>query len=114
MIKNRDYIITDGVDNTTIVAECGHCGEPWILIGKIPEHLYEPDNTVSKWFCRGANGLSYRIRCCYELNCIKKKGTLCDLKPVPKGKEYPVNKSWSVIVIEPVSISSEIDEETNK
>ena len=101
-MKNRNYVIQDGKDNTTVVAECPHCNEPWtIQNGPIPEHLYEKDETTNHYYCRGANGLSINIICCKVLNCQEKKGHICNLVPSTKDKIYPVNKTWSVIVVEP-------------
>jgi hypothetical protein len=103
--KNRDYPIIDGQNDTTVFATCPHCKEPFTIEGKIREHLYEKDETVSKCYCRGANGLSFRIRCCVELNCAKKKGNWCDLVAMlDKGKTFPPSKEWNVIVSEPEEV----------
>lgn len=97
---NRDFPLTDGKDNTTLFAECSHCGEPLAIIGKIPTSLAQKDETQLKCFCRGSSGLSIYTRCCVVLKCAEKKGNWCDFKPVPPGKEYPVNKQWNTIVEE--------------
>lgn len=101
LIKNRDYVIIDGENDTTVVAECSHCHEPWTIEGRIREHLYEEDKTVDKFYCRGADGLSHNIICCIILNCVAKKGHYCNLIAIPRGKRYGINKEWNVIVAEP-------------
>lgn len=101
-LKNRDYAITDGENETTVIATCPHCDEPFTLKGKIHESLTQSDNRdlEFKSYCRGANGLSWNIRCCKILNCAKKNKVECNLNPSERGKIYPVNKQWNSIVME--------------
>lgn len=94
---NRSETIFADKDGLYIFAECPHCHEPQAII---PSKSKEPD--IHKCYCRGANGLSFNIKCCYVLNCIKKKGHLCDhIWPVKES--YPA-KQWNVIVVEKVVV----------
>jgi hypothetical protein len=102
-MANRDFVITDGENNITVFAVCPHCSEPFCIIGIVPSGSLvvgevEP-KTVS--FCRGANALSFRIRCCEVLQCASKKFKEggCNLLPSVKGQIFPIGK-WNTIVAE--------------
>lgn len=97
---NRDFIIEDGENGITIFGECFHCHEPWIIINQdVSGSLKKSDNSKILCYCRGGNGLSFKITCCEVLNCRVKKGSNCNALPVPKGKIFPIGK-WPVIVID--------------
>jgi hypothetical protein len=93
MTNRSEPVIADN-NGLYIFGECKHCGEPQGVISTGNNKL--PDE--QRCYCRGADGLSFRIKCCYILKCIEKKGYLCDLD-APKSKVYPV-KPWNVIVKE--------------
>lgn len=88
---NRITTVKQGENGLFIFALCPHCKEPQGIIA-YPDKKQD----VSKCFCRGADGLSFNIKCCYVLNCIKKNGHVCNLLEA-KEKEYPPGK-WNVIV----------------
>lgn len=98
-LKNRDYIIIDGENDVTVVATCPHCGEPFTIEGKPPPTLNDDSHLKFRCFCRGANGLSWNVRCCKVLQCAVKKKVDCNLNPTTEGRRYDVGK-WNTIVIE--------------
>lgn len=103
-LKNRDYVIIDGLNETTVFAVCPHCGEPFCIIGKPPSGSLannEPEpRTVC--FCRGADALSLAIMCCKVLKCNTNKDKPgCNLNPSTKGQEFKVQR-WNTIVQEPL------------
>jgi hypothetical protein len=96
-LKNRDYLVPKS--DETIFAECKHCSEPFTYVGAKPTgHIDSSYNTDFKLrvYCRGADGLSWNVRCCLELKCK-------DCSLIGNSKlEYPA-KFWNSIVTEPDS-----------
>lgn len=97
-LKNRDYPIFSN-NKEAIFAECPHCNEPMTYVIKSTElRGLDDDRMEAKCYCRGAAGLSFKIRCCIELKCDIKNKSYCALIQ-PSKTEYPA-KFWNTIVVE--------------